>query len=109
MGDVAFGTRAKPGQQVTIDQAFVNANPFQLVPATGYRVSIEIQNKSVATIYINTTNAVAANNSIALQPATGGNLGDGGVIQFDLGPSQTLWAVATALPARLCITELVGT
>jgi len=108
MGDVDFGTRIKPGQALTIADVLANAQPFQILPATANRVSIEIQNKSVNICYINTTNAVAVGNGIVLQAATAGNDGDGGVIQVDLGPNETLWVWPAALPSRLCITELIG-
>ena len=108
MGDVDFGTRIKPGQVLEVGDILANAQPFQIVPATGNRVSIEIQNKSVNICYINTTNAAAVGVGIVLQAATAANDGDGGVIQFDLGPNETLWVWAAAVPSGLCITELIG-
>lgn len=106
MGD--FGKRVKPGELLTIDEALINANPFQVVPATPNRISYELQNKSITTVYWGIDNTVAVGTHPALAPATAGNDGDGGVVQIDLEEGEAIWVRAVALPARLCVTELIG-
>lgn len=110
MGEQFFGDRIKPGQAVVVSAAAVGVAAGQLLAGGTQpnRVSIFFQNKSLATIYIGTTAAVAAANGRALMPATAANGGDGGTWTIDCGPQQVFWAIATGALSNLCVVELIG-
>lgn len=110
MGEQHFGIRSKPGEAIAVSAPLVNAVATALVAAyaTPNRISVEVQNKSTSLVYVGTTNLVTAANGIALDPASGANLGDGGVCQIDVGPEEAVWAIANVAPARVHVTELLG-